>query len=98
MIKFLLTYSVFPLLVLILFTSQTSLAQKDDTLYFLNNDRISGEIKQYKYGYLTYKTYGVSTVNVKYDKISTFYSNKNYDILFKDGRYLPAPLTKFNPP
>jgi hypothetical protein len=60
-------------------------AQKNDTLYFLNDDRISGEIKQYKYGHLTYKTYGVSTVTVKYDKISTFYSRKSYDILLVSG-------------
>ncbi len=64
---------------------QGALAQKDDTLYFLNGDRISGEITQYKYGHLNYKTYGVSTVNVKYDKISTFYSKKNFDILMKSG-------------
>ena len=64
----------------------TANAQKDDTLYFLNGDRISGEILQYQYGYLKYKTYGVSTVNVKYDKMSTFYSKKSFDILFKDGR------------
>lgn len=61
-------------------------AQKDDTLYFLNGDRISGEILQYQYGYLKYKTYGVSTVNVKYEKMSTFYSKKSFDILFRDGR------------
>jgi hypothetical protein len=61
-------------------------AQKNDTLYFLNGDRISGEILEYKYGYLKYKTYGVSTVKVKYDKMSTFYSSKSFDILFKDGR------------
>lgn len=66
--------------------NNTATAQKDDTLYFLNGDRISGEILQYQYGYLKYKTFGVSTVNVKYDKMSTFYSKKSFDILFKDGR------------
>jgi len=74
------------MLAFILLAGSTSFAQKDDTLYFLNGDRISGEIKQYKYGFLTYKTYGVSTVNVKYDKISTFYSKKSFDILLEDGR------------
>jgi hypothetical protein len=72
-------------LLLLLFTSTDSLGQKNDTLYFLNGDRISGEIKQYKYGFLNYKTYGVSTVKVKYDKISSFYSNKNFDILLVSG-------------
>ncbi len=68
----------------ILFATGT-VAQKNDTLYFLNDDRISGEIKQYKYGHLTYKTYGVSTVSVKIDKISTFFSRKSYDIQLENG-------------
>lgn len=73
-------------IVFILFVFGLSVqAQKDDTLYFLNNDRISGEILQYKYGFLKYKTYGVSTVSVKYDKISSFYSKKSFDILMKNG-------------
>lgn len=79
-------YTLLLALIFILFSYKDSVAQKDDSLYFLNGDRISGEIKQYKYGFLNYKTYGVSTVNVKYDKISTFYSKKSFDILFKDGR------------
>ncbi len=60
--------------------------QKNDTLYFLNGDRVSGEIRQYKYGFLTYKTYGVGTAKVKYEKISTFYSGKSFDILLSNGR------------
>ena len=72
-------------LVTCILTGAGVLAQKNDTLYFLNGDRISGEIKQYKYGHLTYKTYGVSTVSVKYDKISTFFSRKSYDILLENG-------------
>jgi len=79
-------YIIYFILAFILFAGLTSFAQKDDTLYFLNGDRISGEIKQYKYGFLTYKTYGVSTVNVKNDKISTFYSKKSFDILLENGR------------
>lgn len=73
------------LLTLLAIISSPLLAQKDDTLYFLNHDRISGEIKQFKYGHLTYKTYGVSTVNVKLDKISTFFSKKSFDILLENG-------------
>ena len=60
-------------------------AQKNDTVYFLNGDRVSGEILHYKYGYLNYKTYGVGTVDVKYEKINTFFSKKSFDILLKDG-------------
>jgi hypothetical protein len=74
------------LLFFILIIGLDGYSQKDDTLYFRNGDRISGEIRQYKYGYLTYKTYGVSTVKVKYEKISTFYSNKSFEILLSNGR------------
>ena len=73
-------------ILIILILGYNGYSQKNDTLYFLNGDRISGEIRQYKYGYLTYKTYGVSTVKVKSDKISTFYSNKSYDIMLSNGR------------
>jgi len=78
-------YKIFIFLVFV-FLAVTVSAQKNDTVYFLNGDRISGEIKSYKYGYMTHKTYGVSTVNIKYDKISTFYSAKNFEIIYKDGR------------
>lgn len=73
------------LIILFIATSYSSSGQKNDTVYFLNDDRISGEIKQYKYGFMSYKTYGVSTVKVKYDKLSTFFSNKSFDVLLKDG-------------
>lgn len=65
--------------------SSSLFAQKNDTLYFRNGDRISGEFRKYKYGYLTYKTYGVGTVDVKYDKISTLFSKKSFDIIMKEG-------------
>jgi len=78
----------------------TTLAQKNDTVYFLNGDKITGEIKSFKYGYMTYKTYGVSTVKIKLDKIATFHSKKNFEIIFKEGRrrygsFSKADLEKF---
>jgi len=81
-IKYLQIFLFFAFIIVV----STATAQKNDTVYFLNGDRVSGEIKSYKYGYMNYKTYGVSTVDIKYDKIATFYSNKNYEIIFKDGR------------
>ena len=76
------------ILFFILFFGYEAYSQKNDTVYFLNGDRISGEIKSYQYGFLTFKTYGVSTVKIKYDKIATFYSNKNYEIIFANGSRL----------
>ncbi len=78
----------------------TTLAQKNDTVYFLNGDKITGEIKGFKFGYMTYKTYGVSTVSIKHDKIATFHSKKNFEIVYKDGirrygSFIAAELDQF---
>lgn len=86
MIKYLSVFLKTGLLLFILFIGLEAYSQKNDTLHFINGDRVSGEIRQYRYGFLTYKTYGVGTVKVKYEKISTFYSNKSFDILLSNGR------------
>jgi len=60
-------------------------AQKNDTVYLNNGDRITGEFKKYENGLLVLKTDGLSTVNIEYDKISTVYSSKYCEIVKKTG-------------
>jgi hypothetical protein len=60
-------------------------AQKNDTVYLLNGDRITGELKKYENGILVLKTEGMTTVNIEYDKINTFYSSKFFEIVKKSG-------------
>lgn len=60
-------------------------AQKNDTVYLLNGDRISGEIKRYEDGLLVLKTDGMTTINIEYEKIKTFFSGKYYEIVKKTG-------------
>jgi hypothetical protein len=60
-------------------------AQKNDTVYLLNGDRITGEFKKYESGLLYLKTDGMSTLNIEYDKIRTIYSAKYYEIVKKTG-------------
>jgi hypothetical protein len=60
-------------------------AQKNDTVYLMNGDRISGEIKRYEDGLLILKTDGMSTLNIEYEKIRTFFSRKYYEIVKKTG-------------
>jgi hypothetical protein len=60
-------------------------AQKDDTVYLLNGDRITGELKRYENGLLVLKTDGISTINIEYDKIRTMYSRKFFEIVKKTG-------------
>jgi hypothetical protein len=60
-------------------------AQKNDTIYLMNGDRITGELKKYESGLLTLKTEGISTINIEWDKISTMYSSKYFEIVKKTG-------------
>ncbi|MCD4735587.1 MAG: DUF481 domain-containing protein [Bacteroidales bacterium] len=62
----------------------SSFAQKTDTIYLRNRDRITGELKKYEYGYLFHKTDGMGTLKVKYDRLSTFYSDKRFHIRMDD--------------
>jgi hypothetical protein len=67
-----------------LFTFQ-GIAQKNDTIYLINGDRITGELKRYENGLLVLKTDGISTINIEYDKVRTIYSGKFYEIVKKNG-------------
>jgi hypothetical protein len=60
-------------------------SQKNDTVYLLNGDKITGELKRYENGLLVLKTDGISTINIEYDKIRTFYSGKFFEIVQKKG-------------
>jgi hypothetical protein len=60
-------------------------AQKNDTVYLVNGDRITGEVKKYEDGLLVLKTDGLSTVYIEYDRINTLYSSKNFEIVGKSG-------------
>jgi hypothetical protein len=60
-------------------------AQKNDTVYLLNGDRLTGELKKFEYGLLTLKTDAMSTVSIEYDRINTVYSAKFYEIRIASG-------------
>jgi hypothetical protein len=69
-------------------------AQKDDTVYLINGDRITGELKSYENGLLVLKTDGISTINIEYDKIRTIYSSKFFEIVKKTGFSYFGSITK----
>ena len=56
-------------ILLVLFTwvglVQTSSAQKNDTIYLLNGDRITGEIKKYENGQLKLSTEGMNIIYIE---------------------------------
>jgi len=62
-----------------------SAAQKNDTVYLLNGDKITGEIKKYENGRLKLSTEGMSVIYIEYDKIKTMHSGKYYELVKKSG-------------
>jgi len=60
-------------------------AQKNDTIYLRNGDRITGELKKFEYGLLTLKTDAMQTVSIEYDDINTIYSAKFFDLRTNKG-------------
>ena len=64
---------------------QKSSAQKNDTIYLLNGDRLTGEIKKFEKGQIKLSTEGLSIIYVEYDKVKTIYSGKYYEIVKKSG-------------
>ncbi len=59
--------------------------QKTDTVILINGNIITGEIKKFTYGILTYKMDGMGTVNIEVDKISSMKSKKTFEIRLDNG-------------
>lgn len=73
-------------------------AQKNDTVYLVNGDRLTGELKKLEYGLLYLKTDALQTIEVQYDYISTLYSGKTFEMLSTSGRRYYGSLIRSNIP
>ncbi|MCF8369274.1 MAG: DUF481 domain-containing protein [Bacteroidales bacterium] len=60
-------------------------ADKTDTVYLYNGDRITGEIKGFGYGIMDFNTDGMGTLNIEFKEIASFYSNAYFDIRLYNG-------------
>jgi len=75
-----------------------SAAQKNDTVYLNNGDRITGDLKKFENGLLFLKTDAMETVNIEYDWIYTLYSSKQFEFRTTSGyRYYGTPLNSTVP-
>ncbi len=70
---------------LLLVMVQKVQAQKNDTIFLLNGDRITGEIKKFEAGLLFVGTDAMLTVSMPYDRINTIYSAKFYELITNSG-------------
>ena len=73
-------------------------AQKNDTIYLNNGDRLTGELKKFEYGLLFLKTDAMQTVNIEFDRISTMYSAKQFEIRTTSGLRYFGSLMNSNIP
>ena len=69
-------------------------AQKNDTIYLRNGDRISGELKKFEYGLLDLSTDAMQTVSIEFDRINTIHSLKFFEIRMKSGEKFFGHLQK----
>ena len=54
-------------------------AQKNDTIYLMNGDRITGELKKVETALITLKTDAMKTLSIEVAKVNTMYSKKYFE-------------------
>lgn len=68
------------------FTFLSVQAQKNDTIYLRNGDRITGELKKFEYGLLNLSTDAMKAISIEFDKINSIHSTKYFEIRLNSGQ------------
>ncbi len=76
----------------------SAFAQKTDVLVLENGDRITGEIKSYSQGRITLDTFAEGWINVKWNRILSITSGKEFDVQTVDGLHHYGALSPSDPP
>jgi len=66
--------------------SLPAIAQKTDTLYLTNGDRVTCEVKTLERGRLTIKTESMGTLTVEWDAVDRIVTDKTLEISLSNGR------------
>jgi hypothetical protein len=69
----------------IIFIHTKGIAQKTDTIYHINGNILTGDLKKIVYGVATWKMDGMGTINLEEVKINTIKSEKLFEIKLKNG-------------
>ena len=72
-------------LAVICFSTLSVWAQKNDTVYLKNGDRITGELKKFEYGLLNLSTDAMKTISIEFDRINSIHSAKYFEIRLNSG-------------
>lgn len=88
-----------PLAGLLLFAlAGAALAQKTDVIVLFNGDHVTGEIKSYATGRLSVETDIGSDLSLKWNRITSIASDKQFEIETTDGAYYYGTLAPSTPP
>jgi hypothetical protein len=85
---------LFICLTLVFFALLRVQAQKNDTIYLRNGDRITGELKKFEYGLLNLSTDAMKTISIEFDEINSIHSAKYFEIRLKSGQKYFGHLKK----
>jgi len=72
-------------IILLCLTNNVLYAQKTDTIVHTNGNVLLGEIKKMDNGIITFKMDGMGTIKFQVDKVNTFSSDKNFQIVMRHG-------------
>lgn len=88
-----------PLAGLLLFAlAGSAFAQKTDVIVLFNGDHVTGEIKAYATGRLSVETDIGSDLSLKWNRITSIASDKQFEIETTDGTYYYGSLAPSAPP
>jgi len=76
----------FVLLPLLLFQAKSVEAQKTDSVWIRNGDRITGEVKSVLRGLLKYSTDDLSTISIEWDKVVRISSQATFEVQVSSAR------------
>jgi hypothetical protein len=75
-----------------------ALAQRTDVIVLFNGDHVTGEIKSYATGRLTVATDIGSDLSLKWNRITSITSDKQFEVETTDGVYFYGSLAPSTPP
>jgi hypothetical protein len=73
-------------------------AQRTDVIELFNGDRVTGEIKSYSAGRITMETDFASDLSIKWNRIISVTSAKEFEVETTEGKYLYGTLAPSTPP
>ncbi|MFL5523277.1 MAG: hypothetical protein ACJ8AF_04120 [Gemmatimonadaceae bacterium] len=78
--------TIFALLFFCFCRPGTAEAQKTDSVWIRNGDRITGEVKSVRRGLLKYSTDDLSTINIEWDKVLRIRSRATFEVQVRSGQ------------